>query len=326
MAEPAGHAFLGEHALHLPGARPIALGRGLLPRGALAVVVGGDRERFQRLEVDLLGPVGVEQLGGRVSEAEPLLNQTLGDAEARGDGGDGDAGLGELRERDHLVGRVHRDADDVLGERELACIAVCRDLAGHRMVGVERAVVCERLQRREAASAGDDGEAFDAVRVRAVGAGDEVLQQPVGLDGRLELDLGEAVGRGSCARSRAQARAGQSGISRMSGSGGEAMWFMEVSVDEGTGAARGLCGPPAPARPGLVSASTGCPPGARAAIAGGWKRSPGTSSGEGWRAGAGSAVPGGGSARSAASSRRRAALRSAVAASRMHRALTGISG
>ena len=77
-----------------------------------------------------------------------------------------------------------------------------------------------------------------------------------------------------------------------------------------------------PARPGLGSASTGCSPGGWTTTAGGGKRSRGTSSGERWRAGAGSAVRAGGSAWSAAASRRCAALRSAVAASRMHRALT----
>ena len=136
-------------------------------------MIGGDRERLQRLQVDLVGAVGVEQLGGGVAEAQPLLDQALGDAEARGDGGDRGAGPGEIEERDHLVGGVHRDADDVLRERELARIAVRGDLARHRMVGVERAVLGERLQGREAASAGDDGEAVGPVFGRIVGAGDE---------------------------------------------------------------------------------------------------------------------------------------------------------
>ena len=36
------HALLGEHALHLPGARTVALGGDLLPHGPLAVVIGGE--------------------------------------------------------------------------------------------------------------------------------------------------------------------------------------------------------------------------------------------------------------------------------------------
>ena len=132
------------------------------------------------------GLLGVGRLGGLGMDAP----------EARGDGGDRDAGPGELAERDHLVGGVHRDADDVLRERQLARIAVRGDLARHRMVGIERAVLGERLQCREAAPAGDDGEALGAVAIRIVGAGDEVLQQAVGLDGCHELGLGELVGGG----------------------------------------------------------------------------------------------------------------------------------
>ena len=191
-----GHPLLGQHALHLPGTGPVALARRLLPHRALAVVVGGDGERLQRLEVDLLGAVGIQQLGRGVAEAKALLDDALGDAETRGDGRHRDAGLGEGRERDHLVGGVHRDAHDVLGKRQLAGITVRGDLAGHRMIGIERAVPGERLQRREAAAAGDDGEALGAVVVRVVGAGNEVLQQAVGLDGRLELLFSEVVGRG----------------------------------------------------------------------------------------------------------------------------------
>ena len=64
------------------------------------------------------------------------------------------------------------------------------------MVGVKRAVLGQRLQRREAASAGDDGEALGAVVIRAVAARDQVLEQPVRLDGSLELALGGVIGRG----------------------------------------------------------------------------------------------------------------------------------
>ena len=126
----------------------------------------------------------------------PVLHQALGDAEARGDCGHRGAGPGDLGERDHLVGGVHRDADDVFRERELAGIAVRGDLARHRVEGIEGAVLGERLQGREAASAGDDGIALGAVLGGIVGAGDEVLQQAVRLDGGDELGVGGLVGRG----------------------------------------------------------------------------------------------------------------------------------
>ena len=190
------HALLGQHALDLPRGGAVALGGDALPDGPLAVVVGGDGEGHQGLEVELLGAVGVQQLGRRVAEAKPLLDGALGDAESRGDGRDGDAGPGDPGERDHLVGGVHRDAYHVLRERELAGVAVGGDLAGHRVIGMQRAVLGERAQSREAAPAGDDGEALDAVRVRRVGPHDEVLQQVVLSDGRPELGLGRVVGRG----------------------------------------------------------------------------------------------------------------------------------
>ena len=158
-------------------------------------MVGGDGERLQRLEVDLVRAVSVQQLGRRVAEPQPLLDGALGDAEAGRDGGDGGARRGELREGGHLVGRVHGDADDVLGERQLARVAVRGDPAGDGVVGRERAVLGKRVQRREAAAAGDDGEAPCAVLVRPVGAGDQVLKQPVRGDGGPELGLGGLVGR-----------------------------------------------------------------------------------------------------------------------------------
>ena len=64
------------------------------------------------------------------------------------------------------------------------------------MVSIECAVLGERLQCRETAPAGDDGEALGAVAIGIVGAGDEVLQQAVGLEGGHELGLGELVGGG----------------------------------------------------------------------------------------------------------------------------------
>ena len=55
------------------------------------------------------------------------------------------------------------------------------------MVFAKHAVLTQRLQGREAASAGDHGVAPDAVGARAFGAGNEVLEQSVGFDGGLQL-------------------------------------------------------------------------------------------------------------------------------------------
>ena len=120
-----------------------------------------------------------------------------------------------------------------------------------------------------------------------------------------------------------------SGISRMSGSGGGAMWFMRVSMDERIGGAdAALSGRHASVRAGLGSASGCCSCVARVSAAGRPAPSPEGSSGASPATGAAArrAVSEGGSARSAASSRSLAALRSAFAASRMQRALTTGSG
>ena len=121
----------------------------------------------------------------------------------------------------------------------------------------------------------------------------------------------------------------QSGMSRIAGSGGGAMWFIRISMDGRIGGAdAALSGRHAPARAALGSASGCCSCVARVPAAGRPAPSPEGSSGASPETGAAArrAVSGGGSARSAASSRRRAALRSAFAASRMQRALTNGSG
>ena len=102
------HPLLGQQALHLPCTRAVTLACDTFPHCPLAGVIGGDRKGLQGLQIDLVGAVGVEQLGRGVPEPQPLLDDAPGDAEARGDGGDGDAGLGEVGEHDDLVGGVHR--------------------------------------------------------------------------------------------------------------------------------------------------------------------------------------------------------------------------
>ena len=157
-------------------------------------MVGGDGEGLQHFEVDLVGAVGVEQVRGHVAEAQALFDQALGGAETRRDGRDGEAGIGQLREGDHLVGRVHGDADDILRQRQLARYRrIGGDQAGHRVVGVDRAVLGQCLHGGEAASAGDHG--INTGIGRTVDADDQVLQQAVGGDGGLHLGLGDRIGR-----------------------------------------------------------------------------------------------------------------------------------
>ena len=192
-----GDAVLGEHALDLPVGRPVALVLDLLPHRQLARAVGGDGEGLEGGQVDRIGAVGVEQLGRGVAEAEALLDDALGDAEAGCDVGDGGAGERERAEGLHLVGRVHCDLEHVLGERELGVAhAVLDDAAGHGEVGSDAALPGEVVQRCEPAGAGDDGEVLAAVLAGTDGAGHEVLEQAVGGDGCLELGEGGLAGLG----------------------------------------------------------------------------------------------------------------------------------
>ena len=122
-ADETGHGgvrrnpLLGQQAFHLRGGRAVALVRQLRPDRHLAAVIGRDGERLQRLQADIVGAVGLEQFGRRVAEPQTLFDQALGHAETCRDGRHRDTGFGQFRERDHLVGRMHRDADDVLSER-----------------------------------------------------------------------------------------------------------------------------------------------------------------------------------------------------------------
>ena len=192
-----GHLVLGQHALHLPGPGPAALALHLFPDRHLAAVVHGDRKGLEGLEVDLLSPVGVEQFRGRLAEPQPLFDQALGDAEARGDGGHGEPGLGEPVERDHLVRGVHGDTDDVLGEREFAgALGGAGHAAGHGVVLIKDPLASEGLQGGEPPAAGDHRIVPDAIFAGTLGPGDQVLEQSVGRDGGLELGQRSRVGGG----------------------------------------------------------------------------------------------------------------------------------
>ena len=185
------HALLGQEPPHLPRGGRVALRGDLFPDRHLARPVGGDGEGLEDLEVDLPGAEGVQQVGRDAAQAEPLLDGALGRAEARRDGRDRLPRLGELREGHDLVGGVHGDADDVLGERDLFGVDLAgQDLAGHGAVRVDGPVLGQRLQGLEAASAGDDGVASVAVL-----ADDEVLEEPERGDRGLELGVGLGAGR-----------------------------------------------------------------------------------------------------------------------------------
>lgn len=61
------------------------------------------------------------------------------------------------------------------------------------MVGIDGPFPGQFLQRLEATSARNDGMASGSVRVFRVGEDDEVLQEPEGLDRRLDLGVGRRL-------------------------------------------------------------------------------------------------------------------------------------
>ena len=169
----------------------------LFPDRHLALPVGGNGEGLQRFEVDLVCPIGVQQLGRGVAEAQPLLDDALGRPETRRDCRNRLAGRGQFRESRNLVRRMHGDAHDVLGQRELGGPGIPGpDLAGHGIVGVQHAVLDERLHGLEAAPAGGHRETLGAVFGGLVRPDDEVLQQPEGGDGGLERVVVLRIGQG----------------------------------------------------------------------------------------------------------------------------------
>ena len=192
-----GDAVLGEHAPDLPVGGPVALVLDLLPYRHLARGVGGDGEGLEGGQVDGILPVGVQQLGRSVAEAEALLDDALGDAETGGDVGDGGAGERQRAEGLDLVGRVHRYPDHVLGERNLAVGGAVRDdAAGDGVVDLDDALAGELVERGEAPGAGDDGEALAAVLGGSDVADHKVLEHVESGDGGLELGEGGLAGLG----------------------------------------------------------------------------------------------------------------------------------
>ena len=182
---------LGQQALDLPGAGPVALLAHRLPDRVLARLIRGDGEGHQCVQIDLARPVGLKQHRCGVAEPQPLLHGALGDPEARRDGGRRAARIGQAAERLDLIGRVHGGADTVLGQRNFFGRHDISDhAAGHGVVLFQRALGGQRLHRGKPPPAGDHRVAPGAIRTGFHGAGNQVLQQPVGCDRGLELGEG----------------------------------------------------------------------------------------------------------------------------------------
>ena len=186
---------LGQQALDLPGAGPVALLAHRLPDHALARLIRGDGEGHQCVQIDFARTVGLKQHRCGVAEPQAFLHGALGDPEARRDGGRRAARIGQAAERLDLIGRVHGGADTVLGQRNFFGRHDTPDhAAGHRVVFVQRTLGGQRLHRGKPPSAGDHRVARDTIGAGFHGAGNQVLEQPVGGDRGLEFGEGRIIG------------------------------------------------------------------------------------------------------------------------------------
>ena len=162
---------LREQALHRVG-RDVGLVLELMPHGELRRVVGAEREGHHHFEADVAFPIGVEQLGGELAQAQALPDVPLRHAEAGGDGLDGLAGINQGRHGDEFVRRVHGGADRVLHQRRLEGLALGLDQARHLEVVGDDALGGKLLQGLEPPPAGGDG--VDAL-LAGRGVDDQVL-------------------------------------------------------------------------------------------------------------------------------------------------------
>ena len=159
-------------------------------------MIRGDGEGHQCFQIDFTRAVGLQQHRCGVAEPQPLLHGALRDPEARRDGDRRAARIGQAAERLDLIGRVHGGADTVLGQRNFFGRHDISDHpAGHGVVLVQRALGGQRLHRGQPPTAGDHRVAPGAIRAGPHGAGNQVLEQPVGSDRGLELGEGRSVGR-----------------------------------------------------------------------------------------------------------------------------------
>ena len=187
---------LGQQALDLPGAGPVALLAHRLPDHALARLIRGDGEGHQCVQIDFARAVGLKQHRCGVAEPQAFLHGALRDPEAGSDGGRRAARIGQAAERLDLIGRVHGGADTVLGQRNFFGRHDSADhAAGHGVVLVQRALGGQRLHRGKPPPAGDHRVARDTIRAGFHGTGNQVLEQPVGGDRGLELGEGRSIGR-----------------------------------------------------------------------------------------------------------------------------------
>ena len=88
-------------------------------------MIGAEGEGGHDIEADVAVAVGVEQFRREFAEAQALPDMPFGGAEAVRDRIDRGAAVDQRRHGDKFVGRVHRGADRVFGERGLDRVVRC---------------------------------------------------------------------------------------------------------------------------------------------------------------------------------------------------------
>ena len=177
------HRARGQQALHRVGL-DVRIGLELVPHGELRRMVGAEGEGSHHIEADVAVAVGVEQFRREFAEPQALPDVPFRGAEALRDRIDCGAAVDQFGHGDKLVGRVHRGAYRVFDKRTLERLAGAFDLAGDRIIGLDRAFGGELLQDLEPPAAGID--LVDAFIVDGRWMDDQVLFDAVGADAGFE--------------------------------------------------------------------------------------------------------------------------------------------
>jgi hypothetical protein len=165
--------------------------RKFLEHTRLRSLVRGRAVSLGHVERDLAGRECLEHHGRKVGEAQPAFDETQGEPETArhifGARAVGDQAGKCLR----FVGRVHRQAVEVLGQARLVA-ALARGLeyqAGHFVIARQQLLVGEGLHGPATAATG-----IDLEPTLGGWSHDQVLQQAMGRDAGFQFDIGCRIG------------------------------------------------------------------------------------------------------------------------------------
>jgi len=158
-------------------ARIAVTGMGVEPHGFLRRMIVADGEGHQLIERHRALAVDFDQRRTDAGELEPLAHESCRDAEPGGDILDPHSLINKRLERCELVGGMHREPHDVLGEADLSGVGVIDHMARHRKILGELLFPAQQRHGRKPPTSGDDFELALGCRANL-----KVLQQAVGGD------------------------------------------------------------------------------------------------------------------------------------------------